>query len=112
MIAVPVDAWRVNEKSEPLEELEGGERESGGAARCRTRKAIDDALASGGTVPGSLQPLEGQGRTGHPPPVGTVTQESFEPRTVVGRDVDRGIDAEPPRALGQVTIRHTSRYTF
>jgi len=36
---------------------------------------------------------EGEGRTG------TVTQESFEPRTVVRRDVDRGIDAEAARGL-------------
>ena len=34
MIAVAMDAWRVNEQGEPLEELEGGERESGGTVRC------------------------------------------------------------------------------
>ena len=28
-----------------------------------------------------------------------VTQESFEPSTVTGRDVDRGIDAEPAGGL-------------
>ena len=28
-----------------------------------------------------------------------VTQESFEPGTVTGRDVDRGIDAEPAGGL-------------
>ena len=38
------------------------------------------------------------GRVTHPP-VGTVAQESFEPGTVTGRDVDRGIDAEPAGAL-------------
>ena len=56
-------------------------------------KTIDDALASGGTVHGSLHPIEGEGRTG------TVAQESFQPSSVVGRDLDRGIDAEPPRGL-------------
>ena len=43
-------------------------------------------------LPGSLEPFEGEGRAG------TVTQESFEPGTVTGRDVDRGIDADPPEA--------------
>ncbi len=56
-------------------------------------ETIDDALASRRTVPGSLEPFEGEGRTG------TVTQESFEPGTVTGRDVDRGIDAEPAGGL-------------
>ena len=54
MIAVPVNAGRMNEQSDSL---------------------------------------EGEGRTG------TVTQESFEPSTVTGRDVDRGIDAEPAGGL-------------
>ena len=56
-------------------------------------ETIDDALASRRTVPGSLDPLECEGRTG------TVAQESFEPSSVVGRDVDRGIDAEPTGGL-------------
>ena len=47
-----------------------------------------DALAPRRTVPGSLEPFEGEGWTG------TVVQESFESGTVTGRDVDRGIDAE------------------
>ena len=93
MIAVTVNpGWR-NEQSESLEELEGGERESGAATRCGMGKTIDDALASGRTVPGSLHPFEGEGRTG------TVAQESFQPSSVVGRDVDRGIDTDPPRGL-------------
>ena len=59
-------------------------------------KTIDDALASSRTVAGSLDPFEGEGGPGitHPP-VGTVAQESFESGTVMGRDVDRGVDAEP-----------------
>ena len=61
VIAVTMDAWRGDEQSESLKELEGGERESGAAARCGMRKTIDDALAS---VPGSLEPFEGEGRTG------------------------------------------------
>ncbi len=93
MIAVTMDAWRVNEQSEPLEELERSERESRGTIRCGMGKTIDDALASRRTVPGSLEPFEDEGRTG------TVTQESFEPSTVMGRDVDRGIDAEPAGGL-------------
>ncbi len=56
-------------------------------------ETIDDALATRCTVPVSLEPFEGEGRTG------TVTQESFEPGTVTGRDVDRGIDAEPAGSL-------------
>ena len=75
MIAVTMDAWRRDEQSESLEELEGGERERGAAARCGMGKTIDDALAPGRTVPGSLDPLESEGRTG------TVAQESFEPST-------------------------------
>ena len=47
----------------------------------------------GRTVPGSLEPFAGEGRTG------TVAQEAFEPSTVTGRDVDGGIDAEPSRGL-------------
>ena len=82
MIAMTVDAWRSNEQSEPLEELEGSERESRGTVRCRMGETIDDALASRRTVPGSLEPFEGEGRTG------TVAQEAFEPSTVTGRDVD------------------------
>ena len=56
-------------------------------------EAIDDALACCRTVPGSLEPFEGEGRTG------TVAQEAFEPGTVTGRDMDRGIDAEPTGGL-------------
>ena len=71
------------------------------------RETIDDAFASGGTVPRSLHPFEGEGRTG------TITQESFETSTVTGRDVDRGIDAEPAGGLpaehviGDVTFEQT-----
>ncbi len=93
MIAVAMDAWRVNEQGESFEELERSERESRGTIRCGMGETIDDALASGRTVPGSLEPFEGEGRTG------TVAQESFEPSTVTGRDVDRGIDAEPAGGL-------------
>ena len=57
MIAMTVDAWRSNEQSESLEELEGGERESRGTIRCGMGKTIDDALASCWTVPGSLEPF-------------------------------------------------------
>ena len=57
VIAVAVDAWRVNEQSEPLEELERSERESRGTIRCGMGKTIDDALASCCTVPGSLEPF-------------------------------------------------------
>ena len=64
MIAVTVDAWRGDEQSESLEELEGGERESGAATQCGMGKTIDDALASGRAVPGSLESFEGEGRTG------------------------------------------------
>jgi hypothetical protein len=56
-------------------------------------KTIDDALATGRTVVVSLKPFEGEGRTR------TVAQESFEPSAVTGRNVDRGIDAEPARCL-------------
>ncbi len=84
MIAVTVNAWRVDEQRESLEELERSERESRGTIRCGMGKTIDDVLASRCTVPGSLEPFEGEGRTG------TVTQEAFEPSTVPGRDVDRG----------------------
>ena len=58
-----MDAWRVNEQSEPLEELERSERESRGSIQCGMGKTIDDALASRRTVPGSLEPFEGEGRT-------------------------------------------------
>ena len=67
-------------------------------------KTIDDTLASRHTGVGSLDPFERKGRTG------TVAQESFEPSTVVGRDVNRGIDAEPTRGppgehvIGDVTF--------
>ncbi len=104
VIAVAMDAWRVNEQSEPLEELERSERESRGTIRCGMGKTIDDALASRRTVPGSLEPFEGEGRTG------TIAHEPFEPGTVTGRDMDRGIDAEPtgglPRehVIGDVTF--------
>jgi hypothetical protein len=70
-------------------------------------ETIDDAFASRHTVPGSLEPFEGEGRTG------TVTQESFETSSVVGRDVDRGIDAEPTEGLpsehviGDVALEQT-----
>jgi hypothetical protein len=70
-------------------------------------ETIDDAFASRHTVPGSLEPFEGEGRTG------TVTQESFETSSVVGRDVDRGIDAEPTEGLpsehviGDVALKQT-----
>ena len=93
MIAVAVNAWRSNEQSEPFEELERSERESRATARCGMGETIDDALASRRAVPCSLEPFEGEGRTG------TVAQEPFESGTVVGRDVDRGIDAEPAGGL-------------
>ncbi len=99
MIAVAVNAWRVNEQGESLEELEGGERERGAATRCGMGKTIDDAFASGRAVSGSLEPLEGEGRTGNAPLVRTVAQETFQPSSVAGRDVDRGIAAEPAGAL-------------
>ena len=93
MIAVTMDAWRVNEQGESLEELHRSERESRGTVWCGMGETIDDALATRCTVPGSLEPFEGEGRTG------TVAQESFEPATVTARDVDRGIDAEPAGGL-------------
>ena len=60
MIAVTMDAWRVNEQGESLEELEGGERESRGTVRCGMGETIDDALASRRAVPVSLEPFEGE----------------------------------------------------
>ncbi len=54
VIPVAMDASRVNEQGEPLEELEGGERESGGTVRCGMGETIDDALGSARTVAGSL----------------------------------------------------------
>ena len=93
MIAVSVDAWRVNQQSESLEELQRSERESRGTVRCGMGETIDDALASRRAVPVSLEPFEGEGRTG------TVAQEPFEPCTVTARDMDRGIDAEPAGGL-------------
>ena len=56
-------------------------------------ETIHDALATRCTVPVSLEPFEGEGRTG------TVAQEPFEPCTVTARDMDRGIDAEPAGGL-------------
>ena len=56
-------------------------------------KTIDDALASRRTVPGSLEPFEGEGRTR------TVAQKTFEPRSVPRRDSYRGIDAETATTL-------------
>ena len=46
MIAVAVNAWRRNEQSESFEELEGRERESGAATRCRMGETIDEAFAA------------------------------------------------------------------
>ncbi len=79
MIAVAMDAWRVNEQSKSLEELEGSERESRGTIRCGMGKTIDDALATGRTVPVGLEPFEGEGRTGHPPLVGTRRRRRSSP---------------------------------
>ena len=68
---------------------------------------IDDALPSRSTVLGSLEPFEGEGRTG------TVAQEAFEPGSVPRRDPNRGIDAEPtgglPRehVVGDVALEQT-----
>jgi hypothetical protein len=73
-------------------------------------ETIDDALASRRAVPVSLEPFEGEWGTG------TVAQESFEPSTVVGRDVDRGIDAEPAGGLpsehviGDVAFEQTATH--
>ena len=70
-------------------------------------ETIDDALATRCTVPVSLEPFEGEGRTG------TVAQEPFEPCTVTARDMDRGIDAEPAGGLpsehviGDVALEQT-----
>ena len=47
-----------------------------GTVRCGRGKTINDALASRRVILGSLEPFEGEWRTG------TVTQESFEPGTV------------------------------
>ena len=64
MIAVAMDAWRVNEQSEPFEELERSEREGRAAIRCGMGKTIDDALATRSTVPGSLEPFVDAGPAG------------------------------------------------
>ena len=72
VIAVAMDAWWVNEQSEPLEELQRGERESGAGARCGMGETIDDALASRHAVPVSLEPFEGEWGTGNAPLVRTV----------------------------------------
>ncbi len=77
VIAVAMDAWRVNEQGKSLEELEGGERESRGTVRCGMGETIDDALDSGRTVPGGFEPFEGEGRTS------TVAKETFEQAVAV-----------------------------
>ena len=107
VIPVTVNAWRSNEQSESLEELERSERESRATIRCGMGETIDDALASCRPVPNGLEPFEGEGRTR------TVAQEAFESGTVMGRDVDRGIDAEPAGGLpsehviGDVALEQT-----
>ena len=65
VIAVAVNAWRVNEQGESLEEFEGSERESGGAVPCGMGETIDDVLATRRTVPGSLEPFECKRGTGN-----------------------------------------------
>ena len=42
MIAATVDAWRVNEQGEPLEELQRTERERRGTVRCWMGETIED----------------------------------------------------------------------
>ncbi len=79
MIAVAVNAWRVNEQGESLEELEGSEREGRGTVRCGMGKTIDDALATRCTAPASLESFEGEGGTGHPPLVGTRRRSRSSP---------------------------------
>jgi hypothetical protein len=72
VIAVTVDARRMNEQSESLEELQRSERECRRTVRCGTGKPIDDALAPGCSVTGSDEPIECEGRACNPPPVCTV----------------------------------------
>ena len=62
-----------------------------------------------GTGSVTYHPFEGEGRTG------TVAQEAFEPSSVVGSDVDRGIDAEATggpgdHVIGDVTFEQTRRW--
>ena len=112
MIAVAMDAWRVNEQSKSLEELEGSERESGGTIRCGMGMTIDDALATWRTVPVGLEPFEGEGRTG------TIAQESFEPATVTAREWTEASMLNPPEAchvsMSSVTWRSSrpSRWKY
>ena len=69
----------MNEQGESLEKLEGSERESRGTVRCGKGKTIDDALATWRTAAVSLEPFEGEGRTGHPPLVGTRRKSRSSP---------------------------------
>ena len=56
----------------------------------------------GRTVPGGLEPFEGEGRTG------AVTQESFEPSTITGRDME-GVTSGADAVAGREPEAHLGR---
>jgi len=96
VIPIPVDAGGRNEGSQPFEKLKGREQDLGTTVWCRLGEPVQQpglARAEGRDSVGRMEPLEGERRPG------TVSDEPFHALTVITRDADGGIDAEPTGSL-------------
>jgi hypothetical protein len=94
VIAVAGDAGWKKDRGEPVEELEGGEAESGTTGGVGLRQDVEkDVEDLVGTVADEVEPFQRKRWSG------TVAKESFEAGAVGGLDTDTPIQLNPPPVI-------------
>jgi hypothetical protein len=85
-----MDAGRRENRGQAIQELQGGEAQGGAAGGVWLRQDIEDLV---GTAVHQMEAFEGKGRPR------TVADQSFEPLTVGGLDMNASIQTEPSAVL-------------
>ncbi len=83
MVPHQVEPRRGHQRGQPLQQLHRLEQHVGGAVAPAMAQAVDQP-----PLGAPLQPIRGQGRSGH------VAAQAFQPGPVAGRNGDVGVDAE------------------
>jgi hypothetical protein len=90
VVSVAVDAGWGEDRGQAIQELQGGETESGAAGRVWLRQDIEDLV---GTAADEMETVESEGRSG------TIPKQPFQSLPVASLDTHAGVQAEPTTVI-------------
>ena len=90
MVAVAMDAGRRKNRGQAVQGLQSGEAQGGTARGIGLGEEVEDLV---GTVADEVEAFESEGRPG------AITNQPFEPLSVLSFDADAGIEAEPTAVI-------------